>query len=75
MVAQVNLSKSSVVQGLFFNEIARSHMKRRLWRGGHPCSEVTIKKKTAVRDTDQEKLRQTKCLKLVQYARGDKLDD
>lgn len=65
MVAQVNLSKSSVVQGLFFDEISRSHVKRRLRRGGHPCSEVTIK--TAVRDHSSDKL-QTKWLKRVQYA-------
>ncbi len=43
MVAQVNLSKSSVVQGLLFNEITRSHMKRRLRRCGHSCLKVPIK--------------------------------
>lgn len=36
MVTQIHVSKCSVVQGLFFNEIRRSHLKRRPGRSVHP---------------------------------------
>lgn len=36
MVTQINVSKSSVIQGLLLDEILRSHVKRRLSRSGHP---------------------------------------
>lgn len=42
MVAQINISESSVIQWLFFDEVSGSHVKGRLWRGGHPCLKVTV---------------------------------